>query len=188
MSVIDNELESNSQKIAEESLKAGKKMFAFVVHEQAEMIEKAVDFATFVPKNIIAGVSEKVCDSQKRGKQSVKKLVGSGATLENIALNEDKIKGWKGIARKYGIDYSLKKAVTPQEDGSEKVQYIIFYKAKDIDILNAAFNEYSAKLMKKGQKNSIHGRIDEDRTKNKDRKTPNRERKRENKRESEVSL
>ena len=183
MSVIDNELESNSQKIAEETAKAGKKLFAFVLHEQAELVQGTINFATFIPKNIIKGVAGRICDKQHRGKQSLKKLVVNGTTLENIPLDKDSVKLWGSVARKYKIDYSLKKAVLPQPDGTKKVQYIVFYKAKDVDTLTAAFQEYSAKHIKNEAKRSINEQIREDRERQKSMKQQSRQQQRQRKRE-----
>jgi len=152
------------------------------------MIEKAVDFAMFIPKNVIAGVSEKICDKEKRGKQSLKSLYGDGSKLENIPINADCIKVWKSVARKYKIDYSLKKSVTPQTGGDDKVQYVMFYKSRDINTLTAAFKEYSVKVAEKERKQSVQERVKADRNKNKERKTHDRERKREKKKERGVEI
>lgn len=46
----------------------------------------------------------------KRGKQSIKSLQQSGAQLTNIVVTDNNIKSFDRVARKYGIDYSLKKA------------------------------------------------------------------------------
>ena len=45
----------------------------------------------------------------KRGKQSIKSLQQSGAQLTNIVVTDNNIKSFDRVARKYGIDYSLKK-------------------------------------------------------------------------------
>ena len=46
----------------------------------------------------------------KRGKQSIRSLQQSGAQLTNIVVTDNNIKSFDRVARKYGIDYSLKKA------------------------------------------------------------------------------
>jgi hypothetical protein len=43
----------------------------------------------------------------KRGQQSLKSLGKYGGALESIPLNSDNIKSFKGIARKYGVDFAL---------------------------------------------------------------------------------
>ena len=64
----------------------------------------------------------------KRGKQSIKSLQQSGAQLTNIVVTDNNIKSFDRVARKYGIDYSLKKA---EKEG--KTEYLVFFKAKDVD-------------------------------------------------------
>lgn len=50
------------------------------------------------------------------------------------------------MARKYGIDYSLKKEV-----GADPPKYLVFFKAKDVDVMTAAFREYAGVELKKKQ-------------------------------------
>ena len=76
----------------------------------------------------------------KHGKQSVKSLVEQGAGVQNIEITDKNIKSFERIARKYGIDFALKK-------DPANGRYIVFFKAKDADALNAAFAEYTAKTL-----------------------------------------
>ena len=43
------------------------------------------------------------------GKQTIKQLIAQGAQLTNIQITDQNIKSFDRVARKYGIDYSLKK-------------------------------------------------------------------------------
>lgn len=54
------------------------------------------------------------------------------------------------IARKYGVDYAVKKV---KADGRPK--YVIFFKARDADALTQAFTEYSRKTVEKEKKPSV---------------------------------
>ena len=72
------------------------------------------------------------------GKQSVKQLVRQGAGVKNIEITDKNIRSFERIARKYGVDFAMKK------DLSEG-KYYVFFKARDEDVLNAAFTEYAAK-------------------------------------------
>lgn len=78
------------------------------------------------------------------GKQTVKQLVGQNAGVANIEVTDQNIKSFDRIARKYGIDYAVKKDKT-----GEVPKYLIFFKARDGDALTAAFKEYSAKSIQK---------------------------------------
>ena len=50
------------------------------------------------------------------------------------------------VARKYGIDYSLKKKSVRIHQ-----KYSVFFKAKDVDVMTAAFREYAGVELKKKQ-------------------------------------
>lgn len=89
-----------------------------------------------------------------KGKQSVKQLTSSGAQLTNIEVTDQNIKSFDKTARKYGVDYALKKDVT-----QEPPKYFVFFKAKDMDVLTMAFKEFSANQMKKEEKPSIKAQL-----------------------------
>ena len=78
---------------------------------------------------------------KKTGRQSIKSLQKSGAQITNIVVTDNNIKSFDRVARKYGIDYSLKKV---EQEG--KTEYLVFFKAKDVDVMTAAFKEYTTKL------------------------------------------
>ena len=48
-------------------------------------------------------------DSGFRGKTTLKKMMQEGSQLTNIEITDNNIKSFEKVARKYGIDYSLKK-------------------------------------------------------------------------------
>lgn len=76
------------------------------------------------------------------GKQTVKQLVGQGTGVQSIEITDKNIKSFEKVARKYGVDYALKK-------DPEQGKYLVFFKARDADALNAAFAEYTAKTVKR---------------------------------------
>lgn len=78
------------------------------------------------------------------GKQTVKQLVKQGAGVQNIEITDKNIKSFERVARKYGVDFALKK--DPAEG-----KYLVFFKSRDADALNAAFAEYTAKTLHRGQ-------------------------------------
>ena len=84
------------------------------------------------------------------GKQSVKQLVGQNQGVSNIEITNRNIKDFERIARKYGIDFALKK-----DKSGEIPKYLVFFKARDADALTAAFKEYTAKTDRKKEKPSI---------------------------------
>lgn len=84
------------------------------------------------------------------GKQTVKELVGQNQGVANIEITDRNIKDFERVARKYGVDYAVKKDKT-----GEKPKYLVFFKARDADALTAAFTEYTAKTMKKLERPSV---------------------------------
>ena len=70
------------------------------------------------------------------GRQTVKQLVGQNQGVSNIEITDKNIKDFDKVARKYGVDYAIKKDMT-----GEKPNYLVFFKARDADALTAAFSE-----------------------------------------------
>ena len=90
----------------------------------------------------------------KHGKQTMKQLMKQNTQLTGIEVTDGNIKSFEKVARKYGIDFSFKK------DASEDPpKYIIFFKAKDIDVMTAAFKEYTKNELKKTNKPSLRKRL-----------------------------
>lgn len=84
------------------------------------------------------------------GKQTVKQLVGQNQGVSNIEVTESNIKGFDRVARKYGVDYAIKK-----DKSGEIPKYLVFFKARDADALTAAFTEYSGQKAKNKEKPSV---------------------------------
>ena len=81
-----------------------------------------------------------------QGKQSLKQLMKQNAGVSNIEITEGNIKAFESTAKKYGIDFALKKA----DD-----RYLVFFKGRDADVLTAAFREFSKKKLDKERKPSV---------------------------------
>ena len=84
------------------------------------------------------------------GKQSLKQLKAHGAALTNIEVTEANIGAFNPCAKKYGVDFTLRKDKTTQPP-----HYIVIFKAKDADNLEQAFREFTAKTLSKEQRPSI---------------------------------
>lgn len=89
-----------------------------------------------------------------KGKQTIKKLQEQGAELTNIQITDKNIKSFDRVARKYGIDYSLKK-----DASTDPPKYMVFFKAKDVKVMEAAFREYTGKTVLKTKKPSIRKKL-----------------------------
>ena len=109
------------------------------------------------------------------GKQTVKKLMAHGTSTNSLELSGD-TKLFDRVARKYGIDYSLKKV---EQEG--KTEYLVFFKAKDVDVMTAAFKEYTSETLKKQKRESVRQKLE----KVKEELSNHRQLKKEKKREQE---
>ena len=84
------------------------------------------------------------------GKQTLKQLMNQNTGVSSIEVNYDNIKDFEATAKKYGIDFALKK------DAMEKPpRYIVFFKGRDADVMTEAFKEFTAKSLAKEKKPSI---------------------------------
>lgn len=83
-------------------------------------------------------------DVNPKGKQSVKQLAEQNQGLTNIEITDKNIRDFDRVARKYGIDYAVKKDKTVNPP-----KYLVFFKAKDSDALTAAFKDYTKKVTTK---------------------------------------
>lgn len=89
-----------------------------------------------------------------RGKQTVKHLVSQNAAISNIEVTDGNIKSFDRTAKKYGIDYALKKDASEQPP-----RYIVFFKGRDVDVMTQAFKEFSAKTVKRQEKPSLRQQL-----------------------------
>lgn len=117
----------------------------------AEVLEKALKkFVQELEK------AQKTASQPKtyRGKQTVKHLVSQNAAISNIEVTDGNIKSFDRTAKKYGIDYALKK------DMSElPPRYIVFFKGRDVDVMTQAFKEFSSKTVKRQEKPSLRQQL-----------------------------
>ena len=106
----------------------------------AEVLKKALDkFVQEIEK------AQKQMQQPKtyRGKQSIKHLMSQNAAISNIEVTDGNIKSFERTASKYGLDFALKKDVSV-----EPPSYLVFFKGRDVDVMTAAFKEFSAKTVK----------------------------------------
>ena len=92
----------------------------------------------------------KARDTPHRGKQTLKQLMRHGTGVSNIEITDANIKAFESTAKKYGIDFALKKDTTESPP-----RYLVFFKGRDADVLTAAFKEFSAKKLTQEKKPSI---------------------------------
>lgn len=88
------------------------------------------------------------------GKITVKELAKQNAGMVNIEITKDNIKGFERYARKYGINYALKKDKT-----KDPPVYMVFFKARDKGAINAAFREFTDRKIQKANRPSIRKKL-----------------------------
>ena len=108
----------------------------------AQTLQKAM-------KTLLAQM-KKQKDKTPQGKQTLKQLMKQNAGVSNIEITEGNIKAFESTAKKYGIDFALKKDTTESPP-----RYLVFFKGRDADVLTAAFKEFSAKKLTQEKKPSI---------------------------------
>jgi hypothetical protein len=77
-----------------------------------------------------------------KGKQKLKDLIGQNAGVTSIDVSKSGIRDFEQVARKYGVDFSLKK-----DSSVEPPKWLVFFKARDADAMTAAFREITAKTL-----------------------------------------
>lgn len=107
-----------------------------LIISSAKMTEQALDRA------IRAYLNRKKQPKIYRGKQTLKQLAGQNAGLSNIEITEKNIRSFTQTAKKYHVDFALKKDTT-----SEQPRYLVFFKSRDADAITAAFQEFTARKL-----------------------------------------
>ena len=97
---------------------------------------------------------DKTKDKSYRGKQTMEKLMRQNVQLSNIEITDGNIKSFERVAKKYSIDFSLKKDVN-----ADPPRYYVFFKARDADVMTAAFKEYTGQSLNKDKKPSVRKKL-----------------------------
>ena len=98
----------------------------------------------------------KLLADKSSGKQSVRMLLRQNRGVSSVEIDKTNIRGFERYAKKYGIDYAIRK------DNSEvPPRYLVFFKAPDAEAFHAAFKEYSASLLNKTKRPSVLARLHE---------------------------
>lgn len=84
------------------------------------------------------------------GKMSVEQLIGQGQGAQQLDIANTGIRDFERILNTYGVDYALRKDIT-----QDPPRYMVFFKAKDADVLTAAFKEYSSELNHQEKRPSV---------------------------------
>ena len=130
----------------------------YIEEKTVALVMKAANMTT---NELVKGLRQMLADKEKarkhgnnpkthQGKQTVKQLIRQGAGVSNIEITDKNIKSFERVARKYGVDFALKKDSTETPP-----KWMVFFKARDADALTAAFKEFTAQSARKVQRPSI---------------------------------
>ena len=79
------------------------------------------------------------------GKQTLRQLMKHNTGVSNIEITDRNIRAFSATAKKYGIDFALKK-----DTSGEIPRYLVFFKGRDADVITAKELE-QAKQQSKAQ-------------------------------------
>ena len=127
---------------------------------QEEVTQKTMAFSIKSAKltaQVLQAAARKFLEASNKGKtklhhgqQSLKQLKKHGAALSNIEITDANIGLFRPCAKKYGVDFTLRKDATTQPP-----HYIVIFKAKDADNMEQAFKEFTAKKLQREERPSI---------------------------------
>ena len=127
---------------------------------QEEVTQKTIALAistTKMTSAVLAKALRKLLEEQKnkshqlpKGKQTLKNLMKQNTAISNLEITNDNIKAFSSTAKKYGLDFSLKK-----DSSTDPPRYLVFFKGRDADVMTAAFQEFTAKRLSQEKKPSI---------------------------------
>ena len=117
--------------------------------ESEQVFEKAV-------KKFLEEIQKSRQPKIYRGKQTLKQLASQNAGLANIEISDKNFKAFTHVAKKYHVDFALKK-----DTAAEQSRYLVFFKSRDADAITAAFQEFASRRMGREEKPAIRDRLEQ---------------------------
>ena len=145
------------------------RLFLFVNPKEVQAVSCSVaeDSATKLSAGMLQQAMKKVLDEMQKGvtghktklhhgKQTLRQLMKHNTGVSNIEITDQNIRAFSATAKKYGIDFALKK-----DTSGDIPRYLVFFKGRDADVITAAFREFSAKNLEKEKKPSIRKELEQ---------------------------
>ena len=85
-----------------------------------------------------------------KGKQSVKQLTRQGQGVNTMEIDDENLRQFERIARKYGVDYAVR-----QDTSADTPRFLVFFKGRDADAIMAALKEFSSAKERKSERPSL---------------------------------
>lgn len=157
---VDKMLYQGCIEIIEKDLKKWASNVRSVVFDNPKQLAKVIAF--FYYQSVLRSIririetleDETYMDNAKNpykvGKQSYKELKSQGSGLSNIEITDGNIKSFERVAKKYRLDFALKK-----DSSTKPPTYYVFFKGQDTEMMNLAFKKYLGVRMNKKDKPSI---------------------------------
>ena len=137
---------------------------------QEEVTQRTVALcveATKLSAGMLQQAMKKVLDEMQKGvtghktklhhgKQTLRQLMKHNTGVSNIEITDQNIRAFSATAKKYGIDFALKK-----DTSCEIPRYLVFFKGRDADVITATFREFSPKNLKKIEKALIRKELEQ---------------------------
>ena len=113
---------------------------------QEEVTQRTVALcveATKLSAGMLQQAMKKVLDEMQKGvtghktklhhgKQTLRQLMKHNTGVSNIEITDQNIRAFSATAKKYGIDFTLKK-----DTSGEIPRYLVFFKGRDADVITA---------------------------------------------------
>ena len=125
---------------------------------QEEVTQRTVALcveATKLSAGMLQQAMKKVLDEMQKGvtghktklhhgKQTLRQIMKHNTGVSNIEITDQNIRAFSATAKKYGIDFALKK------DTSDEIpRYLVFFKGRDADVITAAFGSSPQRTWRK---------------------------------------
>ena len=124
-------------------------------------INLAISTTKLTGRTIVAGIrkylqhrekvkAQKARDPAVHGKQTVKQLLSQNQGATNVEIDKSGIKDFERLAKKYGVDYAVRK-----DKSVDPPRYWVFVRSKDSEALDAICKEHDARSLTKEKKPSV---------------------------------
>ena len=111
-------------------------------------------------EEVTRGAVTLIVDGAKLSEQVFEKAVKKfleeirKSQMPKIEISDKNIKAFSRVAKKYHVDFALKK-----DTAAEQPRYLVFFKSRDADAITAAFQEFASRKMSREEKPSIRERL-----------------------------
>ena len=95
-----------------------------------------------------------VPERKRSGRMQVAELTGQGEKLSTMQIPDD-LKSFQRIAHRYNVDFAVKK-----DKSVDPPKYVIFFKAKDTEVLKECFKDYLNHQQRKQERPTFHQRLE----------------------------